>query len=101
VVRTERLYAVEPSQEVEVPHGAPELAVGRAPQADVCLPGDDAFDGCILGGGELGAGALAAFASCPRLLEGRGPQEAAYVVGAKRRSGSNHSSPGNSNGRPV
>ena len=86
VIGAKRFHAVELFQEIEVPHGAAELAVGGAEQADFGLPRDDVLDRGIFGGGEFGGGDLAALASRSRLFESRGPQQTAHVVGAKRRS---------------
>ena len=50
VIGAERFHAVEMFQEIEVPHGAAELAIRGATQTDFRLPGDDAFDGRVFGG---------------------------------------------------
>ena len=102
VIGAERFHAVQMFQKIEVPHGAAEFAIGGAAQADLRLPGDDVFDRGVLGGAQIVGGDLAALAAGARLLESGGAQQAADVVGAKRRSGSGHSrSPGRSNGSPV
>src|SRR3954470_13298256 len=84
--------AIEPLVEIELPPGAPELAVGRELEPDVLLLLDDLFDLAVLDLLELFGRALALLALRPRLLERRGAQQAADVIGAKWRFGSLHRS---------
>jgi hypothetical protein len=76
---------VEPVDEVHVPGRAAQLAVGGRAQADVLLHAHDVTDGSVLGRAQL------AVVDAPRRMvltdaQQRGrPQEAADVVGAKRR----------------
>src|SRR5579872_1817076 len=73
-----------------MPPRAAELAVGHGLQADVLLLADDALDLAVLDRGEIGRGNLIPGAPRPRLLEGRGAQQAPDVVGAERRLGALH-----------
>src|SRR5258706_6111543 len=82
------LDAVEHPEKVEVPPGAAELAVGRKLKAEFLLPLDDLLDLAVLDRLELGGGDGTLFALGPRFLERRRAQEAADMVGTKRRVGS-------------
>ena len=84
------LDAVEPPQEVEMPPGAAEFAVGDGLQADRFLLFDDAFDFAVLHRLERNGGDLALGVTFARLLQRRGAQQAADMVGTKRRFGSLH-----------
>ena len=84
------LDAVEHAEEIEVPPGAAELAVGRELEADLLLLLDDLLDLTVLDGLELGRRDRALLALGARLLQRGGTQEAADMVGAKRRFGSLH-----------
>ena len=86
------LDAVEHPEKVEVPPGAAELAVGRKLKAELLLPLDDLLDLAVLDRLELDGGEGALFALGPRFLERRRAQEAADMVGTKRRFGSLHRS---------
>src|SRR5262249_24505088 len=86
------LHAVEHAEEVEVPPGAAELAVGCKLKAELLLLLDDLFDLAVLDRLELGGGDGALFALGARLLERRRAQEAADMIGAERRFGSLHRS---------
>ena len=81
------LDAVEAPEEIEMPPRAAEFAVGDRLQAGLLLLPDDAFDLAVLD--RLSAAAsispLANFVA--RLLQRRGAQQAADVVGAKGRLG--------------
>ena len=84
------LDAVEAPEEIEMPPGAAELAVGDRLQADLLLLLDDALDLAVLdrlerGGVDLALGALRA-----RLLQRGRTQQAADMVGAERRLGALH-----------
>src|SRR5215470_1992647 len=82
------LDPVEPLVEVELPPSAAELAIGRKLEPDLLLLLDDLLDLAILDRLELGGGDLTLLALPSRLLERRGAQEAADVIGAERRFGS-------------
>src|SRR5258708_21962036 len=86
------LDAVEHPEKVKVPPGAAELAVGRQLKAEFLLPLDDLLDLAVLDRLELGGGDGTLFALGPRFLERRRAQEAADMVGTKRRVGSLHRS---------
>ena len=85
VVELDQLAALEMRQEIEMPPGPAELAVGRRLEADLFLPRDDLLDLAVfdfaqrlrgdLTGGEFGA----------RLLERSGAEQAADHVGAEGR----------------
>ena len=86
------LHAIEPLVEIELPPGAPELAVGRELEPDLFLLLDDLLDLAVLDLPELLGGDLALLALRPRLLERRGAQQAADMIGAEWRFGSLHRS---------
>ena len=79
------LDAVEALEKVDVKIGAPELAVGDSPEADVLLRPHDLANAIVLdraqrlGGQRLGEKLLA------RLFQPAGAKKTADVVGAKRR----------------
>jgi hypothetical protein len=50
LLRRERLAALQALQEIEVPHGASQLAIRNARQADLCLLRDERFDGTVFDG---------------------------------------------------
>ncbi len=82
--------AVKPAEKIEMPPGAAEFAVGGELQTDLLLLGDDLLDLAVLdglkcGGVDLGLGEFGA-----RLLQRRGAQKTADVVGAKGRRGADH-----------
>ncbi len=82
------LGAVEPLVEIELPPGTPELAVGRKLEPDLLLLLDGFLDLAVLDRLELLGGDLALPMLGARLLERRGTQQAADVIGAERRLGS-------------
>ncbi len=82
--------AVELAEEVVVPEGAAELAVGDRPQADVFLLPDDFFDLAVFDCLQVIRADLAALVLRPRLLKDGGPQQAADVISAERRVGARH-----------
>jgi hypothetical protein len=81
-----RRNAFEAAEEIEMPPGAAEFAVGRELETDLGLLLDDLLDLAVFDffqrGGDLAFGEFGA-----RLLQGRGSQQAADHVGAKRRRG--------------
>src|SRR5262249_38305310 len=81
------LNAVEALVEVELPPGAAELAVGRELEPDLLLLPDDLLDLAVPHRGELGGGDLLLLVPRARRLEWGGAQQAADVVGPKRRFG--------------
>ena len=90
VSMTVALGAVEAPEEIEMPPGAAELAVGDGLQADLLLLLDDALDLAVFDRLEVGGADLALGALCPRLLQRCGAQQAADMVGAERRLGAFH-----------
>ena len=84
------LDAVELAEEVVVPEGAAELAVGDRFEADLFLLADDLLDLAVLDRLELVGADLAALAFRPRLLQRGGTQQAADMIGAERRLGAGH-----------
>jgi hypothetical protein len=76
--------AAEPVDEVHVPGAAPELAVGRGPQARLGLHRDDLADRLVLGGAQVLVGEPAGRVVRPRRQQLRGSQQAADVVGTER-----------------
>ena len=85
------LDAVEPPEKVEMPPGAAELAVGDGLQAGLLLLGDDRADLAVFDLLERIGGDLAIGAALARLLQRRGAQQAADMIGAERRLGALHS----------
>ena len=84
------LDAVETPEEIEVPPGAAELAVGDRLEPDLLLLLDDALDLAVLDRLELG-GVISPLARCSRASFSAGrTQQAADVIGAERRLGSLH-----------
>src|SRR4051812_2088427 len=63
------LDAVELAEEIVVPEGAAELAVGDRFEADLLLPADDLLDLAVLDLRERRGVDLAALALCARVLE--------------------------------
>src|SRR5262249_49368142 len=82
--------AVEPLEEVEVPPGAAELAVGGELEPDLLLLLDDLLDLAVLDLLQLRGADLALLTLDPRGPERRGAQQAAHVIGPERRLGSLH-----------
>ena len=80
-----RLDALELRQEIDVEIGAPEFAVGDAAQSEILLELDDAADRFVLHGTELGCVDCACAELLACIEQEFGAQEAADVVGAKRR----------------
>ena len=77
VVEHHALAALELPEEIEVPPGAAELAVGGELQADLLLLPDDLLDLLVLDLLELVGRDLALLALGARVLERRGAQQAA------------------------
>src|SRR6516165_4453442 len=82
--------AVQAPEKIELPPRAAELAVGDAAQADLLLLAGHVLDLAIFDGRKLCRGDLAFGALFARLLQGSRPQQASYVIGAKRRLASLH-----------
>jgi hypothetical protein len=66
---------------------AAELAVGGEPKPEAPLQGDRLLDRTVLRPRQLAAVDLAAARFAAQLEQGRGPQQAADMLGAKRRMG--------------
>ena len=81
------LDAVEAPEEIEMPPGAAEFAVGDRLQADVFLLLDDAFDLAILDRFQRSGIDLAFGAPLARLFQRGRTQQAADMIGAERRLG--------------
>ena len=79
------LDAVEAPEEIEMPPGAAEFAVGDRLQADFFLAFDDALDLAVFDRLERGGVDLALGALLARLLQRGRPQQAADMIGAERR----------------
>src|SRR6185295_6494512 len=79
------LDAGELLEKVDVEVGAAELAVGDAAQPHVLLEADDLGDRVVLDGAQLRGRDLALGAALARVEQAPGPEEAADVIGAKRR----------------
>ena len=88
VVELVELDAVEHAEEIEMPPGATEFAVGGELEADLLLLLDDLLDLAVLDLFELRRADGALLALRARLLDRRGAQNAADMVGAEWRLGS-------------
>src|SRR5262249_39975349 len=84
------LDAGETPEEMEVPPRTAELAVGDRREPALLLPLDDLLDLAVLGRLEISRGYLALRRLRPRLLHRRRAQQAADLIGAKRRLGALH-----------
>ena len=73
--------------EVHVPGGAAQLAVGRSPQADLRLHPDDVGDGLVLDGAQLRRVDLSGCEARAGGVQVRRPQETPDVVGTERWTG--------------
>ena len=82
------LDAVEAPEKIEMPPGTAEFAVGDRLQTDLFLFLDDTFDLAVLDRLQRRSIDLALGALLARLLQGGRSQQAADMVGAKRRLGS-------------
>jgi hypothetical protein len=80
--------AVEPDQEIGLPGGAAELAVGDGFEPDRLLLADHRRDLAVLERGKRVSIDLAAFVPAARVPQDGRPQQATHVIGAKRRFGS-------------
>src|SRR4030081_3120964 len=80
----------EMAEEVEMPPGTAEFAVGRELQAGRGLPMHDLFDLHILGLAQIISRDLALLESGTRFLDARRPQQATDLVGAEGGFGSLH-----------
>jgi hypothetical protein len=78
-------HALKPVQEVEVPPGAPELAVRDRFQPDRFLLPDDVADGAVLDIRQFVAPDPSLRSGGAGCLEFRRPQQAADLIGPKRR----------------
>ena len=81
------LDAVEAPEEIEMPPGAAELAVGDRLQADLFLFLDDALDLAVFDRLERGGVDFALGALLARFFQRGRTQQAADMVGAERRLG--------------
>ncbi len=81
----DRRDALEALEEIEMPPGAAELAVGGELQSDLFLLLDDPFDLAVLDRFESRGVDVAFGALGTRLLQRRGAQQTADVVGAEGR----------------
>jgi hypothetical protein len=77
------LDAVEPAEEVEVPEGAAELAVGYGVQPDLLLAADRMEDRLVFDVPQCGGVDLAVLEAGTGLMNGCGAQQAADLVGAE------------------
>src|SRR5919106_3073556 len=89
------LDAIEAPEEIEMPPGAAEFAVGHRFEPELFLLPDQPLDLTVFDRLELGGADLAFGAPGARLLERFRPQQAADVIGAERWLGSLHDVPPN------
>src|ERR1019366_1743309 len=80
------LDAGKRTEEIVIPEGAAEFAVGDGFQADLFLAFDDGRDLAVFDGPELIAGDFTKRALGARMLERQGAQQAADMIRAKRRT---------------
>ena len=85
-----QLDAVQGGQEIVVPPRATELAIGHALQADRFLFGDELSDLGVLDRLQLRRRELSRRALRSRFLDGCAAQQAADLIGTKRRFGTLH-----------
>ena len=79
--------AVEAPEEIEMPPGAAEFAVGDRLQTDLFLFFDDALDLAVFDRFQVGGGNFAFRPFVARRFQRRRPQQAADVIGAEWRFG--------------
>src|ERR1700724_2743928 len=84
------LDAIEAPEEIEMPPGAAELAVGDRLQAGRFLLFDDVHELAVFRRFQLARRDIARAPALARLFEPRGPQQAADMIGAERQFGSLH-----------
>ena len=85
LLRLIELDAIQPGNEIEVPEGAPVLAVGRGAQPDLLLPADRRRDAAVLHGAQRVGRQRAGLARGAGLGQLARAQQAAHMVGAERR----------------
>src|SRR5581483_3802303 len=90
VSRAERLHAFQLLQEIEMPHGPAELAVGSAKKSDVRLLRDHPLDGRIFRGTQILCRDFRPRMARSRFFERIGTKQAADVIGAERGNGAGH-----------
>ena len=69
VIGAKRFHAIQLFEKIEMPHGAAQLAIRGAVQADLRLPGDNGFDRRILHGSQIGGRNFSAFTAGARLFQ--------------------------------
>ena len=79
--------AVEGTEKIVIPEGAAEFAVGDGLQPDLFLLPDDLLDLAVFHRFQRAGRDLPALAFRARLLQRRGAQQAANMIGAERRCG--------------
>ncbi len=85
--RLDQIDALQAPEEIEMPPGAAELAVGGELEADLFLLLDDLLDRAVFDRLQRGIVDLALGVLLARLLQRRRAQQAADVIGAERRLG--------------
>ena len=83
--RGDEVDALQTAEEIEMPPGAAELAVGGQLQTDFFLLLDDLDDFAVFDFLQRPGVDRAGREFCPRLLENRGAQQTADMIGAKWR----------------
>src|SRR6185503_4394263 len=84
------LDAIEAPEEIKMPPGTTELAVGGGLEPNLFLLANDALDLAIFHGLEIGRGNFTLGAFRARLFQGCRAEQAAHMVGAERRPGAFH-----------
>src|ERR1700751_4142810 len=98
--RVER-HAVKSAEKIEMPPPAAKLAIGGELEPDLLLLLDRFFDLAIFDRAQRPGGDLVTRALLARHFDRRRPQQAADMVGAKRRSGALHAGDLRATARPC
>ena len=85
LVDVDEFDTVELAQEIHMPPGPPEFAVGDRLEADLLLLGDDLADFFVFDGGEAIGGNGAGMMLGAGFLEAGGPQQGTDMIGAEGR----------------
>jgi hypothetical protein len=101
VIGRVKRHAFKSAEKIEMPPGPAKLAVGGELEPDLLLPGDCFFDLAIFDRTPRRGGDLVARMLLARRFDRRRPQQAADMVGAKRRSSALHAGDLRATARPC
>src|SRR5262249_10578748 len=93
LLRSKWFAAVQAFQKIEMPHRAADFTIGHALQSDLSLFGDERRDNSIFHRLELGRGDFAILKTRASFLQPGRSEEAAHVIGPKRRGLALHFAP--------